>query len=68
MQGYDRLPRNDADAAQTCRLLTRADPAHRYNGRCPMHAGGRHALSCLPYDVFDADLGEFRLRGRPSSV
>src|SRR5262252_8733496 len=37
-----------------------------YNGRCPLHAGGRHALSCLPYDVFDADLGE--RRSRPSSV
>jgi hypothetical protein len=42
--------------------------AHRYNGRCPLHAGGRYALSCLPYDVFDADLGERRSNGRPSSV
>ena len=42
--------------------------AHRYNGRCPLHAGGRHALSCLPYDVLDADLGERHSSGRPSSV
>jgi hypothetical protein len=38
------------------------------DGRCPLLAGGRHALSCLPYDVFDSDLGERRSSGRPSSV
>ena len=25
-----------------------------------VHAGGRHALSCLPYDVLDSDAGERR--------
>jgi hypothetical protein len=30
--------------------------------------GDRHALSYLPYNVFDADLGERRSSGRPSSV
>jgi hypothetical protein len=38
------------------------------NGRCPLRPGGRHALSCLPYDVFDADLGQRRSNGRSSSV
>jgi len=42
--------------------------AHRYSGRCPLRAGDHHALSCLPCDVFDADLGERRSNGRPSSV
>jgi hypothetical protein len=32
--------------------------AHRCNGRCPPHAGVRHAISSLPYDLFDADVGE----------
>ena len=40
--------------------------AHRYSGRCSLRAGGHHALSCLPYDVFDADLGERRSNGRVS--
>jgi hypothetical protein len=31
---------------------------------CFLHAEGRHALSCLPYDVLDADLGERRSSGR----
>jgi hypothetical protein len=43
-------------------------PSIAMMGRCPLHAGGRYALSCLPYDVFDADLGERRSNGRPSSV
>jgi len=42
--------------------------AHRDSGRCSLRAGGHHALTCLPYDVFDADLGERRSNGRPSSV
>lgn len=42
--------------------------AYRYNGRYPLSAGGRHALSCLPYDVFDADLSERHSNTRPSSV
>src|SRR6516165_2450801 len=42
--------------------------AHRYSGRCPLRAGDNHALSGLPCDVFDADLGERRSNGRPSSV
>src|SRR5262245_36237280 len=42
--------------------------AHCYNGKCPRHSGGRHALSCLPYDVFDGDLGERRSNRCPSAV
>ena len=37
-------------------------------GNTSQPARGRHALSCLPYYVFDADLGERRSNGRSSSV
>jgi hypothetical protein len=65
------LPRNQppGDGAQTvcgwrvCRLTPESG-----SGRCSLRAGGHHALSCLPYDVFDADLDERRSNGRPSSV
>jgi hypothetical protein len=41
---------------------------HRYNGRCPLPVGGRHALSRLRYGVSDSGLGECHSDRRRSSV
>jgi hypothetical protein len=59
---------DDAARSQRCSQWDVSGSAHRYNGRCSLHAGGRHALGSAPFDLFHADLGERRSNGRPSAV
>jgi integrase len=72
------LAESGATTKQIMSILGHTDIAHaelytkeaeqKKLARDGINAGGRHALSYLPYDVFDADIGERRSNGRPSSV